>query len=258
MCCIPESLLVIPSVGINVTYANRLGQVYTEFYPRQLVMDLVIVEAIIMVNISLKKEIPLFMLIGFDIFSFDSFVYARNPFFWNKQNIKRKSLQCTLNIIRVYNTCLMFHLIVSLIWYLQQRLATYPVILYHDSFTREMKIKPLFMVSLVTKSVIRTTGTWQHKFSHNKIIYPIPNNIRYRVFIIIFIMRNIYKVRCLWLEHNHYTHQNCSLHHLELQSHQLNFQLTTLRTRGEREREHFIGGEVCSTSEKRIINFKIS
>lgn len=83
VCCIPESLLVIPSVGINVTYANRLGQVYTEFYPRQLVMDLVIVEAIIMVNISLKKEIPLFtcMLIGFDIFSFDSFVYARNPFF---------------------------------------------------------------------------------------------------------------------------------------------------------------------------------
>nr|XP_011415823.2 uncharacterized protein LOC105319825 isoform X2 [Crassostrea gigas] len=69
-----ESLLVIPSVGINVTYANRLGQVYTEFYPRQLVMDLVIVEAIIM-----------------------------------------------------------------------QKLATYPVILYHDSFTREMKIKPLFM-----------------------------------------------------------------------------------------------------------------
>lgn len=81
VCCIPESLLVIPSVGINVTYANRLGQVYTEFYPRQLVMDLVIVEAIIMVNISLKKEIPLFMLKGFDIFSFDSFVYARNPFF---------------------------------------------------------------------------------------------------------------------------------------------------------------------------------
>lgn len=81
VCCIPESLLVIPSVGINVTYANRLGQVYTEFYPRQLVVDLVIVEAIIMVNISLKKEIPLFMLIGFDIFSFDSFVYARNPFF---------------------------------------------------------------------------------------------------------------------------------------------------------------------------------
>lgn len=149
----------------------------------------------------------------------------------------------------------MFHLIVSLIWYLQQKLATYPVILYHDSFTREMKIKPLFMVSLVTKSVIRTTGTWQHKFSHNKIIYPIPNNIRYRVFIIIFIMRNIYKVRCLWLEHNLYTHQNC-LHHLELQSHQLNFQLTTLRTRGERERT-FIGGEVCSTSEKRIM-FKIS
>ncbi|XP_052697773.1 uncharacterized protein LOC128175915 isoform X3 [Crassostrea angulata] len=69
-----ESLLVIPSVGINVTYANRLGQVYTEFYSRQLVMDLVIVEAIIM-----------------------------------------------------------------------QKLATYPVILYHDSFTREMKIKPLFM-----------------------------------------------------------------------------------------------------------------
>lgn len=151
----------------------------------------------------------------------------------------------------------MFYLIVSLIWYLQQKLATYPVILYHDSFTREMKIKPLFMVSLVTKSVIRTTGTWQHKFSHNKIIYPIPNNIRYRVFIIIFIMRNIYKVRCLWLEHNHYTHQNCSLHHLELQSHQLNFQLTTLRTRWERERT-FIGGEVCSTSEKRIINFMIS
>lgn len=81
VCYIPESLLVIPSVGINVTYANRLGQVYTEFYPRQLVMDLVIVEAIIMVNISLKKEIPLFMLIGFDIFSFDSFVYGRNPFF---------------------------------------------------------------------------------------------------------------------------------------------------------------------------------
>lgn len=81
VCCIPESLLVIPSVGINVTYANRLGQVYTEFYPRQLVMDLAIVEAIIMVNISLKKEIPVFMLIGFDIFSFDSFVYARNPFF---------------------------------------------------------------------------------------------------------------------------------------------------------------------------------
>lgn len=81
VCCIPESLLVIPSVGINVTYANRLGQVYTKFYPRQLVMDLVIVEAIIMVNISLKKEIPVFMLIGFDIFSFDSFVYARNPFF---------------------------------------------------------------------------------------------------------------------------------------------------------------------------------
>lgn len=81
VCCIPESLLVIPSVGINVTYANRLGQVYTEFYPRQVVTDLVIVEAIIMVNISLKKEIPVFMLIGFDIFSFDSFVYARNPFF---------------------------------------------------------------------------------------------------------------------------------------------------------------------------------
>lgn len=81
VCCILESLLVVPSVGINVTYANRLGQVYAEFYPRQLVMDLVIVEAIIMVNISLKKEIPVFMLIGFDIFSFDSFVYARNPFF---------------------------------------------------------------------------------------------------------------------------------------------------------------------------------
>lgn len=74
VCCIPESLLVIPSVGINVTYANRLGQVYTEFYPRQLVMDLVIVEAIIMVNISLKKEILVFMLMDFDIFSFDSFV----------------------------------------------------------------------------------------------------------------------------------------------------------------------------------------
>lgn len=151
----------------------------------------------------------------------------------------------------------MFHLIVSLIWYLQQKLATYPVILYHDSFTREMKIKPLFMVSLVTKSVIRTTGTWQHKFSHNKIIYPIPNNIRYRVFIIIFIMRNIYKVRCLWLEHNLYTHQNC-LHHLEFQSHQLNFQLPGNNFENKRrEREHFIGGEVCSTSEKRIM-FKIS
>lgn len=69
-----ESLLVIPSVGVNVTYANRLGQVYTEFFPRQLVMDLVIVEAIIM-----------------------------------------------------------------------QKLATYPVILFHDSSTREMKMKPLFM-----------------------------------------------------------------------------------------------------------------
>lgn len=39
----------------------------------------------------IKKEIPVFMLIGFDIFSFDSFVYARNPFFWNKQNIKGKA-----------------------------------------------------------------------------------------------------------------------------------------------------------------------
>lgn len=65
---------MIPSVGVNVTYANRLGQVYTEFFPRQLVMDLVIVEAIIM-----------------------------------------------------------------------QKLATYPVILFHDYSTREMKMKPLFM-----------------------------------------------------------------------------------------------------------------
>lgn len=44
-------------------------------------MDFVIVEVIIMVNILLKKEIFLFMLIGFDIFSFDLFVYVRNLFF---------------------------------------------------------------------------------------------------------------------------------------------------------------------------------
>ena len=47
---ITESLLVIPSVGINLTQVNRLGQVQTEFFPRKLIEDVVLVEAIVMVN----------------------------------------------------------------------------------------------------------------------------------------------------------------------------------------------------------------
>ncbi|XP_022329835.2 phosphatidylinositol N-acetylglucosaminyltransferase subunit H-like isoform X1 [Crassostrea virginica] len=43
-----ESLLVIPSVGINLTQVNRLGQVQTEFFPRKLIEDVVLVEAIVM------------------------------------------------------------------------------------------------------------------------------------------------------------------------------------------------------------------
>ena len=47
---ITESLLVIPSVGMNLTQVNRLGQVQTEFFPRKQIEDVVIVEAIVMVN----------------------------------------------------------------------------------------------------------------------------------------------------------------------------------------------------------------
>ncbi|XP_061183518.1 phosphatidylinositol N-acetylglucosaminyltransferase subunit H-like [Saccostrea echinata] len=47
-----ESMLVVPAVGINVSSVNRLGQVNTEFFPRQLVQDVVIVEAIIMQKFS--------------------------------------------------------------------------------------------------------------------------------------------------------------------------------------------------------------
>ena len=41
---------MIPSVGINLTQVNRLGQVQTEFFPRKQIEDVVIVEAIVMVN----------------------------------------------------------------------------------------------------------------------------------------------------------------------------------------------------------------
>ena len=41
---------MIPSVGINLTQVNRLGQVQTEFFPRKLIEDVVLVEAIVMVN----------------------------------------------------------------------------------------------------------------------------------------------------------------------------------------------------------------
>jgi hypothetical protein len=47
---ITESLQVIPAIGVSVTTVNRLGQVYTEFFPRQLVRDVVIVEAVKMVQ----------------------------------------------------------------------------------------------------------------------------------------------------------------------------------------------------------------
>ncbi|XP_062595820.1 phosphatidylinositol N-acetylglucosaminyltransferase subunit H-like [Saccostrea cucullata] len=47
-----ESMLVVPAVGINVSSVNRLGQVNTEFFPRQLVQDVVIVEAIIMQRLA--------------------------------------------------------------------------------------------------------------------------------------------------------------------------------------------------------------
>ncbi|XP_048738021.2 uncharacterized protein LOC125652703 [Ostrea edulis] len=47
-----ESLQVIPAVGVSVTIVNRLGQVYTEFFPRQLVRDVVIVEGIRMQRLA--------------------------------------------------------------------------------------------------------------------------------------------------------------------------------------------------------------
>lgn len=39
--------------------------------------------------IMIKRTIPVFMLMGFYIFSFHSFIFARNPFFWTKPKMKK-------------------------------------------------------------------------------------------------------------------------------------------------------------------------